>query len=172
LIDTIPASTIRLTKGTPITPGAQRGLRPHSTRQRPVVDIPRKSVAKVAERKGYWKNTVLQCRVSPAPLPIPKCGSRSSSQKYRGSLMSTDSKQASGVRLTPDLRELRIPAGNLLSAIVDSSDDAIISKNLEGTIMSWNRSAQRVFGCSEGSHRSKHLFDSSGQPSRRGTRHP
>jgi PAS domain S-box-containing protein len=48
-------------------------------------------------------------------------------------------------RLEHDLAHQLLGA-RMLASIVETSDDAIISKSLDGTIRSWNRGAERLFG--------------------------
>jgi PAS domain S-box-containing protein len=61
---------------------------------------------------------------------------------------STDRVTQSILDELPALRLKADKAIGLLAAIVDSSDDAIVSKTLEGVITSWNAGAEMLFGYS------------------------
>src|SRR3954465_8541425 len=55
------------------------------------------------------------------------------------------SRSSSEELLAPDLVELERARAHL-AAIVDSSEDGIIGKTLEGIVTSWNKGAERLFG--------------------------
>jgi len=59
---------------------------------------------------------------------------------------STDQVTESILDELPVLRLKADKAIGLLAAIIDSSEDAIVSKTLEGVITSWNNGAERLFG--------------------------
>lgn len=68
--------------------------------------------------------------------------------RAQGSVYFEDNRAVRFIGTVVDIQDLKLAEEKSakLAAIIETSDDAIISKTLEGIITSWNNSARRVFG--------------------------
>jgi PAS domain S-box-containing protein len=62
-----------------------------------------------------------------------------------GGYLAKRARKAQPREIAPEVTDAAEGAARL-AAIIDSSDDAIVSKTLDGVITSWNRAAERIFG--------------------------
>ena len=101
------------------------------------VEIPIRKVLREGKVTGLANHTVL---ISGDGTEIPIDDSAAPVKSGEGAIQGT-------VLVFRDITERRRAEANrqLLASVIDSSDDAIITEDLNGTITSWNEGAHRIF---------------------------
>lgn len=86
------------------------------------------------------------CHAHSTVLPTENYLAASQTEKERAKTIAVLEQKAKSLEAEIVTRKQMEHHGRLLSAIVQYSDDAIISKDLNGIITSWNAGAERIFG--------------------------